>query len=81
MLQTKARNLWSRRQLTAGMDCLMEGLRELGCDFKASYTEDEVNAQHADIRRQLLEMSLDTLKQRPAAVDTNCNLRNTLLSE
>lgn len=81
MLQTKSRNLFSRRQLAAGMECLLDGLRELGVDLKGEYSEDEAKTRHLAIRQDILDAGLEHIKDMPVAENETCNLRSTLLSE
>jgi hypothetical protein len=81
LLQTKSRNLYSRSQVTAGMMCLLEGLRELGIDLKTDYTKDEVDTRHHEVREQLRHLSFEKLRSMDLASDAICNLRHVLLSE
>ena len=81
MLQTRSRNLFSRRQLAAGMECLLDGLRELGVDLKSEYSGDEVKTRHLFIRQNILDAGLEHIKDMPVAENEICNLRSTLLSE
>lgn len=79
--QIQARNMFSKRDWVAGLEILLDGLRDLGVFLKTEYTEDESRRRHMECREMIIGFGVENIRNIPVATDQECHLCNTLLSE
>ena len=79
--QIQARIIFSKQDWAAGLEVLLDGLRDLGISIKMDHTDEEARSRYWECREMITGHGVEDIRNIPIATDQQCHLCNTLLSE